>query len=210
MPAKRDDENATSVPLSRTERKKQERLTKLLKTATLVFGEKGYDKTSLEDIAERMDMRGPSLYHYVKTKEDLFIQCAEKIIKRNLKNLEDVKLAGGSPIKRLEKMYYVQVLGQLDEFYPTHIPLFVTLTSREPNLIAYITKIRKKHIKFFRDLAEEAVEAGEIKGDNWQLALRLAAGALGSLHQWYSPQGEDSVEVMADKIAKSFIKLIRE
>jgi len=31
-------------------------------------------------------------------------------------------------------------------------------------------------------LAEEAVEAGEIQGDNWQLGLRLAAGALGSLH----------------------------
>jgi len=210
MPAKQDDQSPTSAPLSRTERKKQKRLAKLLKTATLVFGEKGYDKTSLEDIAERMDMRGPSLYHYVKTKEDLFIQCAEKIITRNLKNLEDVQLSEGSPIERLEKMYYVQILGQLDEFYPSHIPLFVTMTSREPNLIAYLTKIRKKHIKYFRDLAEEAVEAGEIQGDNWQLGLRLAAGALGSLHQWYSPTGKDSAEVMAGKIAKSFIKLIRE
>jgi len=159
-----DDQTSASMPLSRTERKKQERLEKLLNTATLVFGEKGYDKTSLEDIAERMDMRGPSLYHYVKTKEDLFIQCADRIIKRNLKNLEEVKEAEGSPIQRLEKMYYVQILGQLDEFYPSHIPLFVTVTSREPNLI----------------------------------------------HQWYSPTGNDSAEVMAAKISKSFIKLIRD
>jgi len=182
---------------------------KLLETASEVFGEKGYDKTSLEDIAERMDLRGPSLYYYVQTKEDLFIRCANNILSSNFANLEKARESKGTPIKRLEHMLKVQILEQIGGHYPNHIPFFISVTSTEPSLMAYISDIRKKHIKYFWELAEEAEAAGELKSGQWQLGLRLAAGALGSLHQWYRRDGELAPEEMATLIAKSLMKLIR-
>jgi len=202
-----DNTPEDSAQLSRTERKKQDRVQKLLQTAAEVFGRKGYDKTSLEDIAERMDMRAPSLYHYVKTKEELFIRCADVMVESVFAKLKEASHSDGTPIQRLEYMLYIQVLGQLRDCYPNHIPLFVKVTSTEPTLLAYISGIRKKHVKLFRDLAEEAVAAGELKGEQWQLGLRLAFGALGSLHQWYQPKGEITPEEMAKNIAASLMKL---
>jgi len=194
--------------LSRTERKKQNRMLKLLETAADVFGEKGYDRTSLEDIAERMDMRAPSLYHYVKTKEELFQLCANDILKPFFANLEKASKSEGSPIQRLEHLFYVQISGQLNELYPDHIPLCVNLTSTGSNLTAYIKDIRKQHVKFFWDLAEEAVTAGELQGQQWQLGLKLALGALDSLHLWYQPENDTTQEEMASDITKSLMKLL--
>jgi len=163
VPQTSKNDKKDSSALSRTERKKQERTQKLLRTAAEVFAEKGYDNTSLEDIAEKMDMRAPSLYHYVKTKEEL---------------------------------------------YPNHIPLFVRVTSHEPTLKKYIVRVRKEHFKLFADVAQEAATIGQIEQQQWALGLRLVFGSLGSLHQWYRPDGDMPPEDMAKDITKLLLRLV--
>jgi len=200
--------NTTNTELSRTQRKKQERTNKLLQTTAEVLAKKGYNNTSLEDIAERMNMRAPSLYHYVKTKEELFKRCAEVMVESVFENLQQASFVNGCPLQRLESMLYTQVLGQLRDFYPSHIPLFVRVTTQEPALKDYIVEVRKKHFNMFADVAQEAVTAGQIDEDQWKLGLRLVFGSLGSLHQWYKPDGDIPPEQMANKITKSLLKLI--
>ncbi len=206
MPQSKID--TASSELTRTERKKQKRTQKLLQTAAEVFAKKGYDKTSLEDIAEQMDMRAPSLYHYVKTKEELFMRCANVMVTSVFENLEQASNTPGCPMQRLEKMLYVQILGQLRDFYPNHIPLFVRVNSQEAELKRYITGVRKTHFKIFSDVAEQAALAGQLDDQHWRLGLRLAFGSLGSLHQWYQPEGETPPEEMARDITKRLLRLI--
>jgi len=143
VPQTNENDQKDSSALSRTERKKKERTRKLLQTAAEVFAKKGYDNTSLEDIAEQMDMRAPSLYHYVKTKEELFMRCADVMVASVFKNLEQASKISGCPMQRLENMLYVQILGQLRDFYPNHIPLFVRVTSHEPALKKCVKNISK-------------------------------------------------------------------
>jgi len=193
------------VPISRIERKKQERTKKLIRAAAEVFSEKGYDKTSLGDVAERLDMRAPSLYHYVQTKDDLFIRCADEMLNENFAQLEEARDSQGSPIERLERMLQVRILGQFGEFYPNHVPLFISVTSTEPSLMAYIKSKRKQHVKYFWELAYEAAAVGELKGKKWELGLRLAAGLLGSLHHRYDPKNKLQPEKMAAEIAASLM-----
>ncbi len=46
----------------------------ILKTSQDVFFEFGYQKTTLEDIAERMQIQKGGIYYYFKSKEDLFLE----------------------------------------------------------------------------------------------------------------------------------------
>jgi len=208
VPQTSKNDKKDSSALSRTERKKQERTQKLLRTAAEVFAEKGYDNTSLEDIAEKMDMRAPSLYHYVKTKEELFMRCADVMVASVFDNLIQASKITGCPMQRLENMLYVQILGQLRDFYPNHIPLFVRVTSHEPTLKKYIVRVRKEHFKLFADVAQEAATIGQIEQQQWALGLRLVFGSLGSLHQWYRPDGDMPPEDMAKDITKLLLRLV--
>jgi len=47
--------------------------TKLVETARLLFWEKGYEATSLQDVLQRARVRAGSLYYFFRTKEDLLL-----------------------------------------------------------------------------------------------------------------------------------------
>jgi AcrR family transcriptional regulator len=47
----------------------------LLRTAARAFNQHGYHKTSLNDLAKQLNVTKPTLYYYVKSKEDILIAC---------------------------------------------------------------------------------------------------------------------------------------
>lgn len=51
----------------------------LLDRATELFAAKGYEATSLQDIAGAAGISRPALYHYVSSKEDLLVMLVEQV-----------------------------------------------------------------------------------------------------------------------------------
>src|SRR5664279_64658 len=47
----------------------------VLQTAAQLFLEKSYGRTSLNDVAERLNITKPALYHYFRNKEEILIEC---------------------------------------------------------------------------------------------------------------------------------------
>src|SRR4051812_4516852 len=52
------------------------RRAELTRIAARLFAEKGYQGTSLADLAEELGMQKPSLYHHIASKEDLLWEVA--------------------------------------------------------------------------------------------------------------------------------------
>ncbi len=46
-----------------------------------LFAEQGYEKTSLREIAERLDVTKAALYYHFKTKEDIIVSLFEDLTK---------------------------------------------------------------------------------------------------------------------------------
>ena len=68
---------APKVPRSSTRRTLV--TTELLDQATQIFASKGYEATSLQDIADAMGISRPALYHYVSSKEDLLGMLVDQV-----------------------------------------------------------------------------------------------------------------------------------
>src|SRR5436305_15243347 len=47
-----------------------------LQTAAQLFLEKSYGRTSLNDVAERLKITKPALYHYFRNKEEILLECS--------------------------------------------------------------------------------------------------------------------------------------
>src|SRR5579862_3348782 len=47
----------------------------VLKTAAQLFLEKSYGRTSMNDVAERLNITKPALYHYFQNKEEILLEC---------------------------------------------------------------------------------------------------------------------------------------
>jgi len=58
-----------------THRKKQE----ILDAAIALFSKKGYEKTTVEDIADALEMGKATVYLFFESKENLFLECFERL-----------------------------------------------------------------------------------------------------------------------------------
>ncbi|MBW2637706.1 MAG: helix-turn-helix transcriptional regulator, partial [Deltaproteobacteria bacterium] len=71
--AKEDDTNLSRSALRRL-REKEQRFKTILSAAETLFARKGYNQTSIEEIADLAEVSTGSVYFYFKNKEDLLIK----------------------------------------------------------------------------------------------------------------------------------------
>lgn len=57
--------------LTRTVKKPEERRWELIHAATELFSEHGYEKTSVNDIIQKIGVAKGTFYHYFKSKEEI-------------------------------------------------------------------------------------------------------------------------------------------
>jgi AcrR family transcriptional regulator len=67
-----------------------ERLTEFLDTARQLFFEKGYEKTSVNDIIEKVGVAKGTFYHYFKSKEDLLDQLVNHFTEKSVSKVGEM------------------------------------------------------------------------------------------------------------------------
>ena len=81
---------------------------KILDTAERLFIQKGYEKTSLQDIIRETDLSKGAIYHHFTSKEEIFYSVCERIGQRNAEVLSSVRddpsLNGLEKLRRIFKV----------------------------------------------------------------------------------------------------------
>jgi AcrR family transcriptional regulator len=88
--------------LSRRERKKRETRQRLMKAALRLFGERGYDDTTVEQIAEAADVAKGTFFNYFETKETILPALAEWRLQQLKEALLPEQGAPASPVARIK------------------------------------------------------------------------------------------------------------
>jgi AcrR family transcriptional regulator len=78
------------------EKKKKEAYNRILDAGKIIFFTQGYEKTTVEQIAEKADIGVGTIYNYFKTKADIFLQIIESEL-----DISDVSYSPGT--EALEK-----------------------------------------------------------------------------------------------------------
>ncbi len=120
-----------------------ERLKELLDSAQQLFFEKGYQKTSVNDIIEEVGVAKGTFYHYFKTKSDLLDKLVERFTAGI--HVETKKLAERTDLNALEKMNEFFALGR--NFKARNIELMKLLLKalyNEENLVMRHRMIRNR------------------------------------------------------------------
>ncbi len=108
----------------RRERERQKRIRSILKAALEIFSEKGYDRTTTDEIADFAGLSKGLLYFYFGSKEDIFVSLLldgmDNLIKRLQKNIKDQD----SPEEQL-----VSFIRTEYDFYSSNLKFFKLLNS---------------------------------------------------------------------------------
>lgn len=66
-----------------------------------LFNERGFNATSLDDVANALQVTKPTIYHYFENKDDILFECVKLGLESIRKAAEAVESAGGTGIERL-------------------------------------------------------------------------------------------------------------
>lgn len=169
----------------------------VLSTAAQLFNEKGFHATSLDDIAARLQVSKPTLYYYVKNKDEILIECVRQGLQKTLDGIEVSRLAGGSTLDQLMACIrtYVGVVTQdfgmcvirvSDEELP--------LDSRRA-----LRQLKSAIDQEFRRLVAAGVAEGVLQPCDPKMVAFFIAGAVGWIGRWYQPGGEYTPTQIADQ-----------
>ena len=138
---------------------KREKEAAIFRSALKVIKERGFHKARMADIAAEAGISYGLVYHYFKSKEDLF----EAILKSWWGGLFDLMKALS------EKDYQVsEKLGRIIDYFlsayqknPELVNIFITEISRSTT---NLTTARLSHFKKFMSLTEAVIEEGQTGG----------------------------------------------
>lgn len=155
----------------------------ILEAAAALFAERGYAATSIRDIGQRVGLLGGSLYHYIKSKEELFVrihdmalQVAEDRIRTAVEPLSD-------PWARLEAACVTMMEIQLDPNSLT-MPLMNDFAAAPVEIRERLVEKRDAFELVFRDLiAALPLDPALDRGVYRLLLLTL----LNNVSSWYRP-----------------------
>jgi AcrR family transcriptional regulator len=173
-------------------------LASLLAVAVEVFNERGYDGTSMEDLAGRLGISKSGIYHHVAGKEELLRLALNRALDGWSRVAGEASALDAPAIDRLE--YLVRgTVGVLQAELP-----YVTLLLRvRGNTKTERDALDRRRLfdRLVADLVTEAEREGDIRPDvDPAITARLLFGMVNSLVEWYRPGGQslaDSVCAIA-------------
>ncbi len=173
-------------------------LDELLALVVAEFNTRGYDATSMEDLARATGLTKSSLYHHVASKEELLRLAVARGVDALFDVLDEPGATAGPALGRLEHVVRRSVdvlVGQLP---------YVTLLLRVRGNTAAEREALERRRAFDRRLTalvQAAVDEGDVRADlDPALVTRLLFGAVNSIVEWYRPRGEHDAAQVADTL----------
>ncbi len=172
----------------------------IMQAARQLFHEKGADATSMQDVANATGLHKSTLYHYLKSKDELLEAVCREIFARLEASLEEVEARDDlSPRDKVLAALDAAADVALSDVSGTN----VILSQREGTAVGARTQEwRRSYDERFAQLVRAAQEAGEVRDDiDAALLTRLVLGAVNWIVLWYRPgRGRASAESLRQAV----------
>ena len=182
-------------------------LDSLLDVAVAVFNERGYDATSMDELAARLGITKSAIYHHVSSKVELLRLALDRALDALFAVTEEPGATSGPAIDRLEHVVRGSV-GVLTEQLP-FVTLLLRVRGNSPVEEAALRR-RREFDRIVTDLVRAAEEEGDVRPDvDPAVTSRLLFGTVNSLTEWYRPDGGLSADDLADALVATTFQGLR-
>ncbi len=175
----------------------------LIEKSARLFRQKGYDNTTVRDIAAEVGIQSGSWFYHFKTKQDILVAIMEQGMTRSLADIEAIDIHALPPreaFRRLVAAHLNTLLAPNHDFIPV---LLYEWRSVDKSARARIIALKDR----YETIWDEVIAALYRSGD-WALPTKLDRllmfGALNWTAQWFKRGAGTSIEELANQ-AVTFI-----
>ena len=196
----------TKNPFSATASDEPDRLAEIYRAAAQIICEKGYDATSMNDIAEAVGITKSGLYHHVSGKRNLLFN----IMSFGMDSLEEEVIIPAQTADDAEQ--------RIRSIIRNHVHLITSRSTSQGNspvtilvdevaglTLAQRRKIdqrKRAYVNLIRDALSKLKEEGKLRDLDVTAATFSLLGMILWLSRWYKPQGRLNPDELSDEVTK--------
>jgi AcrR family transcriptional regulator len=186
-----------------------ERVAEIYRTAAQIILRKGYDATSVNDIANALGMTKAGLYHYINGKKELLFDIMNFGLWELDEEVATPAKAIRDPAARLR--FIVDAHARLVTRGQGAITILVDeVTALTPAQQRKITQSKRKYFDFLRGTLDELKEAGKLQDVDTTAAAFSLLGMINWLSRWFQQGGALTEEQAAEQVVRiAFHGLLR-
>ncbi|HSV81795.1 MAG TPA: TetR/AcrR family transcriptional regulator [Ramlibacter sp.] len=180
----------------------------IVAAAVELFYKQGYARTTLEQVADAINVTKPFIYSHFRSKADLLAEICSRAIRLAHDSLNRNLGMQGTPTEKLEAIardFMATVLS-----HQGHAMIYSREeTELEPEAREAINTLRREFDRRLVEVLEAGVATGEFTVDDVPLAALSIGGIVGWGPVWYRPNGRLTLEEVADGVAQLVLNMVR-
>jgi AcrR family transcriptional regulator len=187
----------------------------ILRTAARLFQQRGYDATSMNDVAAALKLSKGGLYHHFQSKDEILFEIMNHAMEITQERVVDPVRGIAAPEERLRALIRLhievvlsprdrEITVMLHENHPLPPALRKRINSRKKDYIHFLENlIAEVQSKVQEEVQEKGRQQTKIKVSPRAAAFALL-GMINWIYQWYKPEGE----LQAQNLIPQFTDLI--
>ncbi|MHC8318481.1 TetR/AcrR family transcriptional regulator [Pseudomonas sp. LB3P31] len=171
---------------------------KLLQVAAHLFRNKGYERTTVRDLAGAVGIQSGSIFHHFKSKDDILRAVMEETIRYNTALMRAALAEAtsvGERVLALIRCELQSIMGGSGEAMAVLVYEWRSLSEEGQ---AQVLALRDIYEELWLQVLGEAKDARLIGGDVF-VTRRFLTGALSWTTTWFRPGGSMSLDQLADE-----------
>ncbi|MEP7288207.1 MAG: TetR/AcrR family transcriptional regulator [Chloroflexota bacterium] len=192
---------------------KDARRQEIIAAALKAFTEKGYDKTSMDDIVRVSGLSKGTLYWYFDNKQALFAAVAKMVFDQFvigadavLGNLKDLP-----PSEKLQQVMLMSGMAAMQDRQFVHFYMDIFVQAWQQDVVRQVSKeAYSKYIDLFAAILQEGIDKGDFRAMDVNAMARAITGSLdGMMAQLlFGPDGdlEAPIQALIETLVRGLVK----
>lgn len=178
---------------------------KLLQVAAHLFRNKGYERTTVRDLAGAVGIQSGSIFHHFKSKDEILRAVMEETVRYNTALMRASLAEAGTLRERLLALIRCELQSIMGGSGEAMAVLVYEWRSLSAEGQAKVLALRDIYEDIWLQVLSEAKTAGFIRGDVF-ITRRFLTGALSWTITWFRADGSMSVDQLAEEALTLLLK----
>lgn len=171
---------------------------KLLQTAAHLFRNKGFERTTVRDLASAVGIQSGSIFHHFKSKDEILRAVMEETIRYNTALMRAALAEADSVRERVLALIRCELQSIMGGTGEAMAVLVYEWRSLSPEGQRHVLALRDIYEDLWLEVLGQAKEAGYIRGDVF-ITRRFLTGALSWTTTWFRAEGSLGLDELAEQ-----------
>ena len=187
----------------------------ILDAAAVVFQSQGFERTTVDDIADRIGATKGRIYYYFRSKFDIYLAVYEAGMNGAFRSVQPLSEGSGTGRERLTAMSVRHLVNLMTDLgYHDVISQGVVegrstaLKEHHRQALIELNEVRTRYEDLFRGVVTEGMADGSLRDGDARLATRFLLSSLNSTAMWFRVrENQDAAEIrdLAEQIVDQAI-----